>query len=390
MLRSYTQLHGPRRGEKVGTHPRKARMLPNPSPRKVTFAPAESPRILGQLERLRQQLSAVRSEAKILKKKLSDNELATAECARLWKANRRRVCELIEEEQEEDAEDNTSDFHTKVRVEKEALELRDEIIHLANEVKCLADLQLWRAGKLRQLKMLAKVQKAQQGVKLAQTEEKELQKLKEQQVHELQAAKDQCDVLRKRKTKLKDELISVRSDLAGPSRPSPSELLVVLRSQLRAEEHRSQIWQLIDTSREKSQEALQLQKQQLKESLKFVQESSGWTASQLQDAEQVASTMTTRLSEARKKASLLAEEVRHVAMVQDSLQAELLRQRDATRAWQSCAAEGTGALQQQRDKVTSALETCERLLRQPTPPRQAPRGEWSPGSPLPPLTLGPL
>eukprot|EP00434_Breviolum_minutum_P026454 symbB.v1.2.023388.t1/scaffold2135.1/size88169/4 len=154
-------------------------------------------------------------------------------------------------------------------------------------------------------------------------------------------------------------------------------------------EHRSQIWQLIDTSREKSQEALQLQKQQLKESLKFVQESSGWTASQLQDAEQVASSMTTRLSEARKKASLLAEEVRHVAMVQDSLQAELLRQRDATRAWQSCAAEGTGALQQQRDKVTTALETCERLLGQPTPPRQA-RSEWSPGSPLPPLTLGPL
>eukprot|EP00434_Breviolum_minutum_P029573 symbB.v1.2.026149.t1/scaffold2590.1/size75437/1 len=211
-------------------------MLPNPSPRKVTFEFAESPRILGQLERLRQQLSAVRSEAKILKKKLSDNELATAECARLWKANRRRVCELIEEEQEEDAEDDTSDFHTKVRVEKEVLELRDEIIHLANEVKCLADLQLWRAGKLRQLKMLAKVQKAQQGVKLAQAEEKELQKLKEQQVNELQTAKDQCDVLRKRKTKLKDELISVRADLAGPSRPSPSELLVVLRSQLRAEE----------------------------------------------------------------------------------------------------------------------------------------------------------
>ena len=24
MLRSYTQLHGPRRGDKVGTHPRKA------------------------------------------------------------------------------------------------------------------------------------------------------------------------------------------------------------------------------------------------------------------------------------------------------------------------------------------------------------------------------
>lgn len=45
--------------------------------------------------------------------------------------------------------------------------------------------------------------------KLIQTaaETQELQKLKEQQVHELQAAKDQCDVLRKRKTKLKDELI---------------------------------------------------------------------------------------------------------------------------------------------------------------------------------------
>ena len=45
--------------------------------------------------------------------------------------------------------------------------------------------------------------------KLIQTaaEHQELQKLKEQQVHELQAAKDQCDALRKRKTKLKDELI---------------------------------------------------------------------------------------------------------------------------------------------------------------------------------------
>lgn len=31
--------------------------------------------------------------------------LASAECARLWTANRHRVCELMKEEEEEDAED---------------------------------------------------------------------------------------------------------------------------------------------------------------------------------------------------------------------------------------------------------------------------------------------
>ncbi|CAL1149644.1 unnamed protein product, partial [Cladocopium goreaui] len=149
-------------------------------------------------------------------------------------------------------------------------------------------------------------------------------------------------------------------------------------------EHRSQIWRMIDASREKSQAALRCQMEQLKESLKSVQDSSGWTATELQDTETDAASVAKRLTEARKRASILAEEARHLATSQESLQAELCRQRDATKAWRSCAAEGSCSIAQQRQQAAGALETCQRLLSTP------PSNQWPLSPPLPPLTLGPL
>lgn len=371
-LRSYAQLHR-----------RPVRPVVRPAVRSPRDASPRQGQLQGQLGRLKQQLHVLRSEAKILQKNLTDNELASAECARLWAANRHRVCELMKEEEEEDAEEEPSD-HAKARVEEEMMQVRQETLELAMEVQRAADLQWLRSLQLKRLKHWMKLQQAKRNAKMAKLAEKDLQRDQSLSALQLRQSQECCAALQLQQTQLREELAAAKVELPGSS-PIPSQMFTALQSELRAEEHRSQIWRMIDASREKSQAALRCQMEQLKESLKSVQDSSGWTATQLQDTETDAASVAKRLTEARKRASILAEEARHLAASQESLQAELCRQRDATKAWRSCAAEGSCSITQQRQQAAGALETCERLLSMPMPSNQ-----WPPVPPLPPLTLGPL
>lgn len=218
-LRSYAQLH--RRPIRPVVHP-------------VVRSPREvSPRLQGQLGRLKQQLHVLRSEAKMLRKNLTDNELASAECARLWTANRHRVCELMKEEEEEDAEEEPSD-HAKARVEEEMMQVRQETLELAMEVQRAADLQWLRSLELKRLKMWMKLQQAKRNAKMAKLADKDLQRDQSVFALQLRQSEECCAALQLQQTQLREELTAAKAELPGSS-PIPSQMFTALQSELRAE-----------------------------------------------------------------------------------------------------------------------------------------------------------
>ncbi|CAK8987575.1 Uncharacterized protein SCF082_LOCUS1035 [Durusdinium trenchii] len=293
-----------------------------------------------ELLRLRRRLATTRRESTAVRQTLHEALRSNVESAKLWSANRERVGDLLEEEQAIEAvlevhESRLVRNLPSVGLEEEVEALREEVAEQAEDVRVQAEKQILKSRNLKIFKALAKLQKARLRANAAVAEAKGYAKDFEMKTSQLKEAEESTCALRFKATSLKEEVAQAKAEAAG-SNKLPNQLLQVLQSELKAEEQRSKIWHMIDTSREKSQVAIRAQMDQLSESLKAVQDLSGTTAAELQDAESMAARATSRLKAAQKRAALLAAEARHLAASQDSLEAELQRQRDATKAWQSC------------------------------------------------------
>ncbi|CAK8988864.1 unnamed protein product [Durusdinium trenchii] len=313
-----------------------------------------------ELLRLRRRLATTRRESTAVRQTLHEALRSNVESAKLWSANRERVGDLLEEEQAIEAvlevhESRLVRNLPSVGLEEEVEALREEVAEQAEDVRVQAEKQILKSRNLKIFKALAKLQKARLRANAAVAEAKGYAKDFEMKTSQLKEAEESTCALRFKATSLKEEVAQAKAEAAG-SNKLPNQLLQVLQSELKAEEQRSKIWHMIDTSREKSQVAIRAQMDQLSESLKAVQDLSGTTAAELQDAESMAARATSRLKAAQKRAALLAAEARHLAASQDSLEAELQRQRDATKAWQSC-----GQSPSRWQQADEASETC-RLL----------------------------
>ncbi|CAJ1453681.1 unnamed protein product [Effrenium voratum] len=336
-----------------------ARSLSRPSSLRPSLRPSprSSPRLPDfGLERaesdavaLRRRLARARSEAAALRRDLEATGRASAECAGQCRANRERVQELLDEEREANLQQDLSlmdsVFEQEVRdphaaLHEEVAAVRQETSELAEEVAVLAERQIARCTDLRELRARARLHSWRRRARHAQRGALDGARRCEAQSRHLAEA---------------TEAAAARRASHGKAFAAQSELQV-LQAELRAEEHRSKIWQLIDASREHSQVALRSQLQELSASMQAVQDLSGRTAAELQDTESQEEALAQKLSRAQRKTAAMAEEARRLAAYQQSLEAELARVRDATESWRSAR----GAARQEAQR---AANHCRRVLR---------------------------
>ncbi|CAJ1335927.1 unnamed protein product [Effrenium voratum] len=336
-----------------------ARSLSRPSSLRPSLRPSprSSPRLPDfGLERaesdavaLRRRLARARSEAAALRRDLEATGRASAECAGQCRANRERVQELLDEEREANLQQDLSlmdsVFEQEVRdphaaLHEEVAAVRQETSELAEEVAVLAERQIARCTDLRELRARARLHSWRRRARHAQRGALDGARRCEAQSRHLAEA---------------TEAAAARRASHGKVSAAQSELQV-LQAELRAEEHRSKIWQLIDASREHSQVALRSQLQELSASMQAVQDLSGRTAAELQDTESQEEAFAQKLSRAQRKTAAMAEEARRLAAYQQSLEAELARVRDATESWRSAR----GAARQEAQR---AANHCRRVLR---------------------------
>ncbi|CAJ1453683.1 unnamed protein product [Effrenium voratum] len=357
-----------------------ARSLSRPSSLRPSLRPSprSSPRLPDfGLERaesdavaLRRRLARARSEAAALRRDLEATGRASAECAGQCRANRERVQELLDEEREANLQQDLSlmdsVFEQEVRdphaaLHEEVAAVRQETSELAEEVAVLAERQIARCTDLRELRARARLHSWRRRARHAQRGALDGARRCEAQSRHLAEATEAAEALRAQARHLRAQAAAARAEAAarrashGKAFAAQSELQV-LQAELRAEEHRSKIWQLIDASREHSQVALRSQLQELSASMQAVQDLSGRTAAELQDTESQEEALAQKLSRAQRKTAAMAEEARRLAAYQQSLEAELARVRDATESWRSAR----GAARQEAQR---AANHCRRVLR---------------------------
>ncbi|CAJ1453684.1 unnamed protein product [Effrenium voratum] len=270
-------------------------------------------------------------------------------------ANLQQDLSLMDSVFEQEVRDPHAALHEEVAA------VRQETSELAEEVAVLAERQIARCTDLRELRARARLHSWRRRARHAQRGALDGARRCEAQSRHLAEATEAAEALRAQARHLRAQAAAARAEAAarrashGKAFAAQSELQV-LQAELRAEEHRSKIWQLIDASREHSQVALRSQLQELSASMQAVQDLSGRTAAELQDTESQEEALAQKLSRAQRKTAAMAEEARRLAAYQQSLEAELARVRDATESWRSAR----GAARQEAQR---AANHCRRVLR---------------------------
>lgn len=354
-----------------------------------------------RLEILRRQLAAVRSEVAAAENKLQEDRSACAMLARQTEANRSRVRELKEDEARatagETAEnasiswdlttiDNSTTFDgpgllrealeqdrlaeeqrlhvTKAKAEMEAMQQETE--QLALDVSAQAEKQIQRCHALRQMRAEVKLGRMRRGARIAIEARGRLHEECRARADDLQQASEAVASLRRQGHELKQEAVAAEAKAAvatadGLSRVVPEELAAALTSELQAEEQRTSLWRRIDATQAEAQEVLRRRSSELAEHLKEVQAGASKIAEDLQYAECKEAERIKELTDLRRAAAGLTEEVRWVSASQSSLEAELQQQRDATQAWRSCAQDLASRQQNLCSQAASAAKASRRL-----------------------------
>lgn len=354
-----------------------------------------------RLEILRRQLAAVHSEVAATENKLYEDRSSCAMMAKQTEANRSRVRELKEEEVRAaagEATDNASlswDLTTidnsatfdgpgllqealeqdrlaeerrlyVTQAEAEMQAMQEETEQLALEVSAQAEKQIQRCHALRQMRAEAKLSRIRRGARIAMEARGHLREECRARVEELQQAAEAVASLRRQGNDLKQEAVAAEAKAAvatadGLSRIVPEELAAALTSELQAEEQRTILWRRIDATQVEAQEDLRRRSAELSERLKDVQAGASNIAGDLQHAESKVAERTKELTDVRRAAAGLTEEVRWVSASQSSLEAELQQQRDATKAWRSCAQDLASRQRHLCSQASSAAKASRRL-----------------------------